>query len=121
MISALNDVAVEAAALLLATPGASARAALVASVVVDLLPDSACAIHRFNGENGDAVWTTIGVAGDITAQADSLQSESRLVAPLLSDPPQTVIYSGADIRREDYAHLGVHALSRFDRIRTPAE
>jgi RND family efflux transporter MFP subunit len=107
MIFALNDVTIEAAVLLLAEPGASTRASLVASVIVDLLPDSACVVHRFSSADGDAAWTTLGIAGDISAQEGALQPGSRLILPLLSEPPQTVIYPGAKVRREDYAHLGV--------------
>jgi len=107
MISALNDVAMEAAALLLAEPGASTRASLIATVIVDLLPDSACVVHRFSSADGEAAWTTLGIAGDISAQEGALQPGSRLILPLLSEPPQSVIYPGAKVRREDYAHLGV--------------
>jgi len=107
MISTLNDVAVEAAALLLAAPSSSTRAALVASVIVDLIPDSACTIHRFVEADGDAAWTTIGMAGNISIREASLQPGNQLILPLHSDPPQAVIYPGSEIRREDYAHLGV--------------
>ena len=107
MNSPRNHVAVEAAASLLATPGSSTRAALVASVIVDLIPDSACAIHQYIAADGDGVWTGIGMAGDISLQTASFQPGNRLIAPLLSEPPQPVIYSGAETRREDYAHLGV--------------
>jgi len=107
MISTLKDVAVEAAALLLAAPGSSTRAALVASVIVDLIPDSACAIHRLVSADGDAAWAIIGVAGNITIQEASLEPGNQLILPLLSEPPQAVIYPGTEIRREDYSHLGV--------------
>ena len=107
MISTLNEVAVDTAALLLAAPSSSARAALLASVIVDLIPDSACTIHRFVDADGDATWAVIGMAGNITIQEAALQSDNRLILPLLSEAPQAVIYPGAEIRREDYAHLGV--------------
>lgn len=107
MISTFKDVAVDTAALLLAAPSSSARAALVASVIVDLIPDSACAIHRFVDADGDATWAVIGMAGNITVQEASLQSDNQLILPLLSEIPQAVIYTGTEIRREDYAHLGV--------------
>jgi RND family efflux transporter MFP subunit len=104
----LNDAAVEVAALLLSAPDAAARASVIASAIVDLIPDSACAVHRVvAGDEGDASWTVIAAAGDISIVQTSLQSGSRLILPLLSESPPALVYPVAELRREDYSHLNV--------------
>lgn len=102
-----KDAIGEIAALLMGAPDSAARAALIASSLVELLPDSACVIHRFLLTDGDAVWNAIGVAGDISVEQASLPVDSRLIAPLLSAAPPILIYSSANIRREDFSHLHV--------------
>ena len=102
-----SDVAVDVAALLLTAPDSASRAALVASAIVEQIPDSACAVHRFVTTDGDDAWTTIGVAGDISIEKVSIPPESRLITPLLAELPQAVVYPAAKVRREDYSHLHV--------------
>ncbi len=102
-----SDVAVDVTALLLTAPDSASRAALVASAIVEQIPDSACAVHRFVTTDGDAAWTAIGVAGDVTIEKVSIPPESRLITPLLAELPQAVIYPAAKVRREDYSHLHV--------------
>ncbi|MGB0122409.1 MAG: GAF domain-containing protein [Silvibacterium sp.] len=102
-----KDAIGEIAALLMGAPDSAARAALIASSLVEVLPDSACVIHRFLLTNGDAIWNAIGIAGDISIEQASLPVDSRLIAPLLSSVPPVLIYSSADIRREDFSHLHV--------------
>lgn len=103
----LHDTAVDVTTLLLAAPDSASRAAIVASAIVEQIPDSACAVHRFVTIDGAASWTVIGVAGDVSIGQVSISPESRLIAPLLAEFPQAVIYPAAKIRREDYAHLHV--------------
>jgi transcriptional regulator with GAF, ATPase, and Fis domain/multidrug resistance efflux pump len=105
-MSPTNDSIGEVAALLLTAPDSAARAAVIASTVVELLQDSACVVHRFLAED-DGAWNAIGVAGDISVEQATLLTDSRLIAPLLAESPEAVIYSNADIRREDYSHLHV--------------
>jgi GAF domain-containing protein/biotin carboxyl carrier protein len=107
MISSVYDAACELGASLLVAPDAAARAALVASTVAQLIPDSACAVHRVVvGEEGSH-WTVVAVAGDATQVEESLPEGNGLVGPLLGEEPQAVVYSGAEVRREDYAHLNL--------------
>ena len=108
MKNLLDAAAVETAALLLSAPDAAARAAILASAIVDLIPDSACAIYRVvAGDDGDAVWTAIAAVGDISIQQANLQSGTQLFLPLLEESPSALVYPVADLRREDYAHLSV--------------
>ncbi len=77
------------------------------SVIVAQLPNCACAIHRFFEEDVENAWTVIGVAGDISPESAAVGSGNRLMAPLVLESPETLIYSSADILREDYAHLHI--------------
>ena len=103
----LPNASIEVAALLLAAPDVAARASLLASAIVEQIPDSACAFHRFVAEEVDAAWTAIGGAGDISIERVSIPPDSQLIAPLVSEPAHPITYSGAEIRREDYSHLHV--------------
>jgi RND family efflux transporter MFP subunit len=110
MMAPLNDAAVEVGALLLAAPDVPARAAILASAVVNQLPDCACALHRYapTSEGEEPEWLAIGVAGDISAAGAALDPAGRLVLPLHEAEPQTHIYNARNLRREDYAHLHVN-------------
>ena len=107
MISPVNDAAVEVGAQLLAAPDTTARASIIAAVVVSQLPNSACAVHRFSEEGEETAWTMIGLAGDILPEPSALGSGNRLMAPLVLESPEVLIYSGSEILREDYAHLHI--------------
>jgi RND family efflux transporter MFP subunit len=107
MISPVNDAAVEVGAQLLAAPDRAARASIIAAVVVAQLPNSACAIHRFAEEGEESAWTMIGLAGDIVPEPSAVGSGNRLMAPLVLESPEILIYSGSEILREDYAHLHI--------------
>ena len=107
MISALNEGVVDVAESLLAVADVATRARLAASSIAGLLPDSACAVLRLVEKDSDAAWTVLAVAGEISVEQSFLETGSRLIAPLLSEPGRVLIYAGADVRREDYAHLGV--------------
>jgi len=101
-----NEKVVEFAELLLGAPDTAARAGLVAGAITELLPDSACVVYRFVQAEEDSGWMAIGLAGEISIEQGTLAASSRLIAPLLSGQGP-LIYPGASIRREDYAHLGV--------------
>lgn len=105
MISPVNDAAVEVAAQLLAAPDTTTRASIIAAMVVSQLPNSACVIHRFSEEAEESAWTIIGLAGDIALEPSAVGSGNRLMAPLVLESPEILIYSGAEILREDYAHV----------------
>ncbi len=107
MISPIDETGVQVGALLLAAPDASSRASLVASAVVELLPDCACAVLWLSVAEDEASWTVIGLAGEVSAEQTELGAGNRLIAPLLSEPTEIFIYSGPDVVREDFAHLHV--------------
>jgi RND family efflux transporter MFP subunit len=97
----------EIAALLLATPGSGARAALLASAVAEVVPDSACVVYRFKNEAEESSWLAVATAGDVTVVRDSLGLDMGLFKPLLSGTQESVIYSGGNLHREDFVHLQV--------------
>jgi len=107
MLAPLNDAAAEVGALLLASTDSALRASTIASVIVDVLPDSACVVHRFVLADGEGEWKAIGAAGDVSVDETSLNGGSPLILPLLSESPELTIYPGSEIRREDYSHLHV--------------
>jgi RND family efflux transporter MFP subunit len=97
----------ELAISLLAAADSAARAGLVAAAVADLLADSACVVHRFMSNEVEPVFVAIGAAGDVSVAQNTLSAEARLLAPLFAVPPESVLYAGAEIQREDYAHLHI--------------
>ena len=107
MISPVNDAALEVGAQLLAAPDAVMRASVLAAAIVAQLQNCACAVHRFNSEDLENAWTVIGLAGDVSPQPASTGSGNRLMAPLVLESPETLIYAGAEILREDYSHLQI--------------
>jgi len=107
MISSVYDAAFELGASLLVAPDAASRAALVASAVTQLLPDSACAVHRVVLTDEGPHWMILAVAGDASHVQESIPDGSALIAPLLTETPQAVVYPGSEVRREDYAHLNL--------------
>ncbi|HEX3969015.1 MAG TPA: GAF domain-containing protein [Edaphobacter sp.] len=95
------------AASLLAAPDSPARATLIASAVVQVMPDCACIVHRIISDRSPSLWSAIGKAGEISVRQISQSTPSRLSAALLSAESRGHIYSASDIRREDYAHVNV--------------
>jgi RND family efflux transporter MFP subunit len=107
MISPVNEAALEVGAMLLSTPDTTARASIIASAIVTQLPNCACAVHRFIHEEEENAWTVIGLAGDISPSPEMAGSGNRLMAPMVLESPEILIYTSADILREDYAHLSI--------------
>ena len=102
-----NDTLIEIARLLLAAPDIVTRAGLIASAVVEALPESACVIHRYRPNENDSAWTAIAIGGEISIEGEAQLNGSPLIEPLFSDSPEIIVYADSDLRREDYAHLHV--------------
>jgi RND family efflux transporter MFP subunit len=107
MISPVDDAGIDVGAQLLVAQDAISRASIVAAVVTAQFPNCACAVHRFNDEEDEAAWRLIALAGDISPDTGSVGSGNRLMAPLLMESPEPLIFASADILREDYAHLHI--------------
>lgn len=102
-----NDYAIELAIALLAAADSAARANLIASAVVDLIPESACIVHRLMSQNGESAFVAVGMMGDLSLADNILPADRRLLAPLFSEAPTPLIYSSGEFQREDFAHLHV--------------
>ena len=107
MISPVDDAGTDAGAQLLVASDATTRASIVAAIVVAQVPNCASAVHRFSEHDVESAWRVIGIAGDISLEPTSLGSGNRLMAPLLLEASEMLIYTGADILREDYSHLHI--------------
>jgi multidrug resistance efflux pump/GAF domain-containing protein len=97
---------IDVAALLLASPSSRDRASEIASATAALIADSACVLYRFNAEAPESPWTAIAYAGDLTLTPGLTPSDD-LLAPLLTETPEPVVYIGADLQREEFAHLQI--------------
>jgi RND family efflux transporter MFP subunit len=92
---------------LLAAADSSVRARLIAVAVVESIADSACLVHRlFEGDDGPTL-LSVGIAGPVSVGEQMLSAESDLVRPLLAGREEALVYSGAEIPREEYAHVNV--------------
>jgi len=107
MRSPVDDAGIDVGVQLLAVHDPTSRAAIIAAVAVAQLPNCACAIHRFSAEEVENAWTLIGLAGDISPEPSATSSGNRLMAPLVLETPQVLIYSASEILREDYSHLHI--------------
>jgi RND family efflux transporter MFP subunit len=107
MLSPLSEAAVEIGGFLLTAPDSIARASIIASSAKDLFSDSACAVYRHVWSEGGTAWNVIGIAGDIAVEHTELENGNRLINALITTSPETVIYPGSAIRREDYSHLQI--------------
>ena len=107
MLSPVDDAGIEVGVQLLAAHDPTSRAAIVAAVAIGQIPNCACAVHRFSAEDIENAWTLIALAGDITPEPSATSSGNRLMAPLVLETPQVLVYPAAEILREDYAHLHI--------------
>ena len=107
MMALSSDIILELAASLLAASDSAARAGLIASAVVQMVPDSACIVHRLQPQDGGAALVAIGLAGGVSVAENTLSSQSRQLASVFRAPSETHFFANNAIRREDYAHLNV--------------
>ena len=97
--------AIDVAAELLSTPSSGNRAAHLASAIADRIPDSACVLYRCQVDAPEMAWRAAAFAGDVSVVQDALTAENRLLAPLTTEPLEPLIYTAAELQREDYPHL----------------
>src|ERR1700735_2488036 len=92
---------------LLTATDSSVRARLIALAVVESIADSACLVHRLlEGDDGPML-LPVGMAGPESMGEQMLSAESDLVLPLLAGREESLVYSGAEVPREEYAHVNV--------------
>ncbi len=105
-IPSVNEAAMETAAQLLVAPDGATRAAMIASAVAALLPDSACIVHRYQPENAPEPWTVAGAAGEISLAA-AQHAGAWLFEMPDSFPSPGQICERESLTRENYAHFHV--------------
>jgi RND family efflux transporter MFP subunit len=92
---------------LLTATDSSVRARLIAIAAVESIAHSACVVHRLvEGADGPML-LPVGMAGPVSMGEQLLSAESDLVRPLLAGRKEPLVYSGADVPREEYAHVNV--------------
>jgi RND family efflux transporter MFP subunit len=101
----VNDTFLEIARQLLAAPDIASRAALIVSAVVETLPDAGCLLHRYQDGESESPWTALAVGGDLSLESGSQLNGSTLIESMAAGSPETLVYPGSAIQREDYAHL----------------
>jgi RND family efflux transporter MFP subunit len=105
--AAANQTTLEVAFRLLEAPDSAGRAALLCASVVNLLPDAAAVLYRFDAQDDAATWTAIGLAGDVSVEQRALNGADTLFAPIEDFESERILYPGSQVRREQYAHLNV--------------
>ncbi|HSY34447.1 MAG TPA: efflux RND transporter periplasmic adaptor subunit [Acidobacteriaceae bacterium] len=92
---------------LLTAADSSVRARLIALAVVELIADSACLVHRLlEGDDGPML-LPVGMAGQVSMGEQMLSADSDLVLALLAGREEPLVFSGAEVPREEYAHVNV--------------
>lgn len=95
----------EFAAALLAQREVVPRARLTADRVAQLIPDSAVVVYAIV-DRKDPFWTLKASAGEIVLGAEEVEFEAGTLG-VVSKSKCTVLISGSELSREDYAHLDV--------------
>lgn len=95
----------ELADALLSAADSSARARLIARAAVELVPESACVVHRLVAKDDAFLLVPVAMAGAVSLGDEWLSVESRLVAPLVRGSGEALVYASTGLQREDYAHL----------------
>lgn len=100
----------ELAPLLLASPEAGTRAALLANAVTEALPGSACVLYRLQDIQEESFWVALAASGEVIIADPMIPASTGIFASLsasLSGPAETVIHAAKDLAREEYAHIHV--------------
>jgi len=92
---------------LLAATDSSVRARLIAVAVVESIAESACLVHRFLDLDAGPMLLPVGMAGPVSMGDQMLSPDSELVVALLAGRDEPLVYSGAEVPREEYAHVNV--------------
>ena len=97
------------AAALLVRPEMGPRAQVIAERVVRLLPGSAAVIYTIDDAD-KPVWIRKAIAGEVEVSGTMKFSTGTLGA--VAEGKTLMVFEGADLRREDYAHLDIRRTVR---------
>ena len=80
------------------------RAFLLAQQITEILPGAAAVVYLLEEHEEMTRWSAKAVAGDIHLDDDAIPIDSGTLG-LLAKESQPLLLSGANLVREDYAHL----------------
>jgi len=103
-VTPVNETAIATAAQLLIAADVASRARAIAVAISNLLPDSACLVHRYQPENESAPWTILGMTGEVSLQEAQHAGNWPFEMPE-SFPAEGQVLDKRRLSREDYAHL----------------
>jgi len=81
----------------------AARAALIAQHASEIFPDSATVLYLIQ-DTGPLCWVVKASAGDVHLESENIPLDSGTLG-ILAGQRTELIFSGSELRREDYAHL----------------
>lgn len=85
---------------LLTDTDTKSRAAALAEIVSEAVPDSACILYSAQQDDAETSWIPLAVSGDVAPAADVLKDKPRIFPG-----DKTLLYNAAKLQREEYAHL----------------
>ncbi len=80
------------------------RAFLLAQQITEILPGAAAVVYLLEEHEQTARWSARAVAGDLRVEDDSIPADSGTLGRLAKES-QPLLLSGANLVRENYAHL----------------
>src|SRR5436190_8403067 len=84
----------------------SPRARIIVQALLDLLPGTAANLYILANVETEPVWAPQATAGDVSVAEAAVPLEQGALG-ILAGNPGPVVFSGADLVREEYAHLNV--------------
>ncbi len=103
----IGDVAVR----LLADQGLASRARSAARIIAQLLPGTAVNIYTFVNDDESPAWRPVATAGEVSVRAAAIPAETGTLGQLFSEK-SALLFSGADLPREHYAHVDIRRTVR---------
>lgn len=98
--------AAEFAAALLAQKELNPRASLIAEQTLQILPPDTAVVVYVVPDQENPSWQQKAVAGEIAHQAEEFEIDAGTLG-VLAERREALVFSAADLAREDYAHLNV--------------
>ncbi len=100
-----SSAAVERMNRILSTADPAVRARLIAMTAVETVADGACLVHRVVEGDGGQTLAPVGLAGAVSLGQEPLSASSLLVEAFFAGRAEPMTYTGAEVPREEYAHV----------------
>lgn len=89
-----------------------ARARVIAQTVTDVLPSVTAIVYLLQEDDDGQFWSTRATVGDGAEPDPKVPAEAGTLGSLLHRP-QTAVYEGTTLVREEYAHLNIRRTLRW--------